>query len=261
MMQILSWLAYLRYLIPSLITMGSIACAVKAMTSPDPLRDAPWWILTSVILDKLDGTTARLLRAQTRIGLQLDSFADLIAFGAAPAVVMVRLGKRHQLYGDLTFVITVTIALFYAFSTYRRLRRFNREAGTKQSNVFRGMPSTLSGAIFGTYVLTFCSLAKFGKVFLMLLPVMMIAQGILMNLEYRGWKPHPAPRKDLLVLQGLLVVFIYWATIFRKFPELLFAILAIMYAMSMGWLPEEEATSTIEEEEAASEAEIEKKLD
>lgn len=252
MMQILGHIATLRYLIPSLITMGSIACAVKAMTSPDPLRDAPWWILTSVLLDKLDGTTARLLRAQTRIGLQLDSFADLIAFGAAPAVVMVRICKRQvpPLFGDLTFVIAVTVALFYAFSTYRRLRRFNREAGTKQANVFRGMPSTLSGAIFGTYVLAF---GTRGKLFLILLPFMMIAQGILMNLEYRGWKPHPAPRKDLLVLQGLLVIFIYWAIAFRKFPELLFAILAIMYAMSMGWLPEEEATSTIEEEEEKSE--------
>jgi len=221
------------------------------MSSPDPLFDAPWWILFSVCLDKLDGTSARLLKAQSQFGLQLDSFADFLSFGVAPAVVSVKILRTHALVGFLTLPLSVAVAVIYAMSTYARLKKFNSEAAGEQSCEFRGMPSTLSGAIFGTYVLTFCGAGSLIPI--ALLPPLMLALGYLMTRNYRGWKPHPASGKHILFLQGLLVIFIYWSVFTRTNAPLLFAILFMMYFLSMSWLPATEDSQPENEGDAVEE--------
>jgi len=195
-----------------------------------------WWIMYCCLLDKLDGTAARLLRAQTRIGVQLDSAADFLAFGIAPAHLYYRIMTAEWPFQGCELVWGA-IAFAYAFATAARLHRFNREAGGAQSNAFRGMPSTLSGAIFATYVVAFLPSRGWGlTVLAALLPVLSIA----MNLNYRSSKVTIPKRRGLLAMQCLFVMWIYYGTFTHSFPEMLFASAMLALGISIFGAPPEE---------------------
>lgn len=72
--------------IPSFITLLNLACGFLVILLEPSL--GPWLILVGGILDVFDGAIARLLNAQSEIGKQLDSLADLVTFGVAPAYLM-----------------------------------------------------------------------------------------------------------------------------------------------------------------------------
>lgn len=218
-----------RYVVPSLFTALSVACAVVSMRVPTLPADPAWWIMYCCLLDKLDGTAARLLRAQTRIGVQFDSFADLIAFGVAPAHLYYRIMTTEWAFAGCEWVWG-GIAVAYALATAARLHRFNREASGAQSNGFRGMPSTLSGAIFATYVVAFLpSRAAALSVLAALPPVLAVA----MNMNYRSRKVTIPKSRHLLVMQCLFVIWIYYGTFTHTHPELLFASAMIALSISI----------------------------
>ena len=101
-------------------------------------------IIFAAIFDTLDGRVARLLKGTSLVGKELDSLADLISFGVAPAFIMYfwslnNLGKFGWL---LTMIYVVCVAL--------RLARFNVSSNTEQSwkdNFFEGVPSPAGGIL------------------------------------------------------------------------------------------------------------------
>ena len=80
----------LRPYIPNTLTFLSMACGLSAIliSSLGFIFQAGLLILVSFILDSLDGFSARQLKANTEIGLQLDSLADMISLGVAPLVLI-----------------------------------------------------------------------------------------------------------------------------------------------------------------------------
>ena len=101
-------------------------------------------IIFAAIFDALDGRVARLLKGTSLVGKELDSLADLISFGVAPAFIMYfwslsNLGKFGWL---LTMIYVVCVAL--------RLARFNVSSNTEPSwkdNFFEGVPSPAGGIL------------------------------------------------------------------------------------------------------------------
>ena len=101
-------------------------------------------IIFAAIFDALDGRVARLLKGTSLVGKELDSLADLISFGVAPAFIMYfwllnNLGKFGWL---LTMIYVVCVAL--------RLARFNVSSNTELSwkdNYFEGVPSPAGGIL------------------------------------------------------------------------------------------------------------------
>jgi len=101
-------------------------------------------IIFAAIFDALDGRVARLLKGTSLVGKELDSLADVISFGVAPAFIMYfwslnNLGKFGWL---LSMIYVVCVAL--------RLARFNVTASTEPSwkdNFFEGMPSPAGGIL------------------------------------------------------------------------------------------------------------------
>jgi CDP-diacylglycerol--serine O-phosphatidyltransferase len=102
----------------------------------------------AAVFDFFDGFAARLLKADSLIGKELDSLADVVSFGVAPATVMYNLLMIAATinYGVYTFAWFVTPAayLITVFSALR-LARFNID--TRQSDSFTGLP-TPANAIF-----------------------------------------------------------------------------------------------------------------
>lgn len=135
-----------RRLIPSALTVAAICLglsAVKAALDHQPTQ-AMAMLAGSAILDALDGRAARMLKATSKMGAEIDSLADAVNFGVAPAfIVYLTLLSHSSPIGWL-------VVLLYAVCIVLRLARFNAmldgEQPAFEKNYFVGMPAP-AGAI------------------------------------------------------------------------------------------------------------------
>ena len=127
------------YLLPNLMTAGNLLCGFLALTFivqvvPDStgsegpvfsltdiekIKNALWLILGAFVFDALDGRIARLIGKESPFGLQFDSLADIISFGAAPAFLM----QRVILHDFET--LGLVVASVYLLCGALRLARYN----------------------------------------------------------------------------------------------------------------------------------------
>lgn len=141
----------MRKHIPNTITLLNVACGVLAVifAANNWLLLASAFIFLSAILDFLDGFTARLLKAYSALGKQLDSLADLISFGMAPAMIVYKImdASAYQwMVGDYNIMPYVAI-LIPVFSTLR-LAKFNIDDSQKE--VFKGLPVPANAIFFAS---------------------------------------------------------------------------------------------------------------
>lgn len=135
-----------RMLVPNFFTLLSLCAGVTAirMAIESRYELALLLIVVAAILDGVDGRLARALKAQSRFGAELDSLADFINFGVAPAIVVFTWGL-----GGLKGFGWITVLLF-ACGMGLRLARFNAMLDVDkpkwQSNYFTGMPAP-AGAV------------------------------------------------------------------------------------------------------------------
>jgi CDP-diacylglycerol--serine O-phosphatidyltransferase len=133
-------------MIPNLLTVMAMCSGMTAIRFAllEKWELAIVSILVSAILDTLDGRLARLLNSSSRFGAELDSFADFLSFGIAPALMMYLKGLQH--WGELGWAIT----LFFAICIALRLARFNvmsidDNRPAWMLGFFTGVPSPLGG--------------------------------------------------------------------------------------------------------------------
>ncbi len=135
-----------RMLVPNFFTLLSLCAGVTAirMAIEHRFELAIGLIVIAAILDGVDGRLARALKAQSRFGAELDSLADFINFGVAPAIVLFTWGLSGlKGFGWIA-------VLLFACGMGLRLARFNSmleiDRPKWQSNYFTGMPAP-AGAI------------------------------------------------------------------------------------------------------------------
>jgi CDP-diacylglycerol--serine O-phosphatidyltransferase len=113
------------FVLPNLVTLASIFCGFSAMrvvATDNPTVDdfyrAAILLMFAMLFDLLDGRIARMTRTQSAFGLQLDSLADIISFGAAPSLLMYKWMLFRLPGGEfIAFIFTAAGAV--------RLARFN----------------------------------------------------------------------------------------------------------------------------------------
>lgn len=130
----------LHRMIPNMMTLMAMAAGLTAIQFALNLQweKAIFAILLAAILDTMDGATARLLKATSDFGAQLDSLCDFLSFGVAPAIIMYAWVLEES--GKIGWVAMI----FYASATALRLARFNieRKSGAKwREKFFSGIPS------------------------------------------------------------------------------------------------------------------------
>jgi CDP-diacylglycerol--serine O-phosphatidyltransferase len=126
------------YLLPSIFTVANMfcgyACVVYSMRGG--LETAAVFIGIAIVLDMLDGRIARLTGTSTAFGLELDSLADVISFGLAPAVLAFAWGLSEL--GRVGWAA----GFIYVSAAAMRLARFNIQSTTPtDKRYFVGMPS------------------------------------------------------------------------------------------------------------------------
>lgn len=159
---------------PTLFTLGNLVCGffaivvaarVDAPTSLTPetvdLTDvmlSAWLIFAAMIFDGLDGYVARLSRATSDFGAQLDSLCDVVSFGVAPAFLLVKLCPRFAyLHREAVWIIAAS----YAACAALRLARFNVETSDDDSHLyFTGLPSPAAAASIAGFAIMFYELQK-----------------------------------------------------------------------------------------------------
>ncbi len=157
----------LRYLAPNLVTGANLVFGMLSIAASVDGRfvDAAWWIVYAVLTDRIDGFVARRLKATSELGVQLDSFADMLNFGVAPAVlVYTALGNTPGMpYEDgWNRALLIGGCAVWLLAAVFRLARYNVVAGHGPVDVFFGAPTTLCGGLLAAWFLTLVKYAPEG---------------------------------------------------------------------------------------------------
>lgn len=132
----------LRTKIPSIFTLMNLCCGFSAILMDD-LHMSSIMLLLGMFFDVIDGLAARMLKVQSRLGAELDSFADLVSFGLAPAYLYTQLVPSDRWF----FYIP---AFFILIGSTLRLAIFNLRPSTTH---FIGLPTPASAFfIIGIFI-------------------------------------------------------------------------------------------------------------
>ncbi|MCW3119479.1 MAG: CDP-alcohol phosphatidyltransferase [Chitinophagaceae bacterium] len=113
---------------------------------PEKITWGCYFIFAAAVIDFLDGFVARLFKATSAMGKQLDSLADLVSFGVAPGMIsyqLLRIGYAQQDNGLEISIAWLLPALLIPLAGCWRLARFNKD--TEQSFSFKGLPIPSAG--------------------------------------------------------------------------------------------------------------------
>ena len=113
---------------------------------PEKITWGALCIFAAAIVDFLDGFVARLFKATSEMGKQLDSLSDLVSFGVAPGMIMyqlLRMSFAQQVDGLEVSIIWLLPALLVPCAAAWRLAKFNLDA--EQAFAFKGIPSPAAG--------------------------------------------------------------------------------------------------------------------
>ena len=131
------------YLLPNLFTTLALFAGFYAIVQGMNHRfeQAAEAIFVAMVLDGLDGRVARLTRTQSAFGAEYDSLADMVSFGAAPALVMYEWALKGM--GRVGWIA----AFVYCAGAALRLARFNTQLAVADKRWFSGLPSPAAAAL------------------------------------------------------------------------------------------------------------------
>jgi CDP-diacylglycerol--serine O-phosphatidyltransferase len=190
------------HILPNLITSLSIFFGVLSIisSSKSEFIFASWLIVVSMVLDGLDGRAARLTNSSSKFGAELDSLADIVSFGVAPAMLLYFfVGVEYDKFGILVS------AIFVVFGAIR-LARFNVTTISEPS-AFIGIPIPAAAIFITSWVLL---LSKYELKNMGSLPLLIsaILIGIFMvsNIRYPSFKKVDFSKKNSIKIFIFLII-------------------------------------------------------
>lgn len=226
-----------KYILPSLFTSASLLFAFLAITAAfqGKFVSCAVYMLLSGFADAFDGKVARYTHTQTEFGAALDSLADVVSFGATPALVMYFWSLHHigSLGAAIAFLYLLAVALRLAKFDTMSVKDISEECVVERRLYFYGMPCpaaavTISGLIWlgqktfvGDYVFITVSLAVFTCLYL---SFMMVS-----DVKFRSYKDSDGHGNisKLYVICFILVILMLFTM-----PEKLLYLIMMGYALS-----------------------------
>jgi CDP-diacylglycerol--serine O-phosphatidyltransferase len=136
------------YILPNLFTLGGLFggfyAVVMAMNGRFDMAAAG--IFCAMVLDSLDGRVARMTNTQSAFGEQMDSLADMVSFGAAPALIAYEWSLKGL--GRWGWIA----AFVYCACAALRLARFNVNTAVVDKRYFQGLPSPAAAALVAGFI-------------------------------------------------------------------------------------------------------------
>lgn len=215
--------------IPNLITSMNVISGTLAvfMVMYDQVVLAAVLILLAMVFDFFDGMVARLLHVKSEMGKELDSLADMVSFGLAPAILahfLIKMTLFGGVPGDIRDLATGQQVLLFipllipAFSAYR-LAKFNLDP--RQSMSFIGMPTPANalfwvGLIFGFYYTPDIYISLFDNVWTLALCVVILSVLLICELPMFSLKINGFRWKENRIRYCFLISLIVFASFFGK---------------------------------------------
>ncbi|MFD1737484.1 CDP-diacylglycerol--serine O-phosphatidyltransferase [Bacillus salitolerans] len=201
--------------IPNMFTLGNLYCGFLSIgfAAYGQYNNAAILILIGMMLDSMDGRLARMLKADSSLGKELDSLADIVTFGVAPSFLVYY--TYFNQFGLLGFVVAGLFPLFGAY----RLARFNISSDKTSLSYFIGVPITAAGGIlalltiFGDYIPDIITTVVFTA-----LSFLMVSR-----IRIPSLKDIPLPKYGTIItlFLGSLLFVIYKGT-YQHFPYLIY---------------------------------------
>jgi CDP-diacylglycerol--serine O-phosphatidyltransferase len=224
------------FLLPSLFTVGNMfcgyACIVYSMSGR--LEQAAPYIGIAIVLDMLDGRIARLTGTTSAFGVEFDSLADVISFGAAPAVLAFAWGLDGQ--GRVGWAA----GFIFMSAAAMRLARFNIQTSIQvDKRYFVGMPTPAAAGIVAATIYALPTLPEGHQLFpvfpldyraIAAVAVMLVPAALMVStIKYRSFKTINFGYGPSYLPLLLFTVFI--AFVAAK-PKITFLILAYSYLLA-----------------------------
>jgi CDP-diacylglycerol--serine O-phosphatidyltransferase len=190
---------------------------------PEAIYLAPLFIALAAVVDFLDGFVARALKASSEMGKQLDSLADVVSFGVAPAMIIyqfLRLSLAKTDDGLEASFLWMAPAFILAGAAAYRLAKFNLD--TRQTHSFRGTPVPSVGLTVAAFPLIYWT--SNSATTLNLLTNQWFWYGLVALLSWLMVSDLPimSNKPKSVSLQGLM-------------PQLLVGVVCIASAVFLGW--------------------------
>jgi len=224
----------LRYTIPNGFTALSLLLGIASIVTTQfggvgHLELAAWMIVWCGLLDTMDGVAARILKATSSFGAEFDSMADLVAFGVAPAILVLNAGVQ---IGGIEFdtgqfwLLAVAAGVF-ALAGAMRLARFNLPTSKPERGWFVGVPITAcGGGLLSSLVLVLLQHAPIAESLPLnlYLPVLLFVLALLMISRIRFPKAVIRDNRFINTFQTINIALIFYCGVTRSWPEYLLAI-------------------------------------
>lgn len=216
------------YLLPNLFTIGGMFAGFYAIIAglQGRFENAVIAIFIALIMDGLDGRVARWTNSQSDMGAQLDSLADMVSFGVAPAMLMY--SWSLSILGKLGWLV----AFIYMVCTGLRLARFNSQGQGDDKHYFSGLNTPCAAAFVASLIWTFTNHGIDGMILGVPMAIFMLCVGLLKvsSIPYRSFKDLDLNTKHVSLTIILLLIFLLVLITWHP-PETLL-LMGLIYVLS-----------------------------
>lgn len=207
---------------------------------PQKIWMASLCIAIAAIVDFLDGFVARLFKAESELGAQLDSLADVVTFGVAPALILyqfLRMAYAKESQAIDTSIVWLMPSFLVALAGAYRLGRFNVDK--EQSTVFKGVPIPAVGLLVASLPVIYWNTQQpeiiglllnkwFLYGFIILISWLMVSKIPLLALKFKNYGlADNLPKYILLTVALLSIILLGWLSV--PFIFIAYIILSLLF--------------------------------
>ncbi|MDD3731220.1 MAG: CDP-diacylglycerol--serine O-phosphatidyltransferase [candidate division Zixibacteria bacterium] len=198
-----------RGIFPGTFTMGNVVCGFIAIltTFEGHITTACWFVILAAFLDALDGKVARLSGSASQFGVELDSLADFLSFGVAPAFLVY--ATKFSSLGKWGWVPPIVFIMAAAY----RLARFNLLADTEEKRDFIGLPVPMAALTVVSFIIFSYNLwenLRYGEILIsiiILLSFLMVSQIQYDTIPDRYDRLSDRIKLVILLIAGVAIIF------------------------------------------------------
>ncbi len=224
-----------RRLVPNSFTMANLVCgtlAIYFLFETDSYTTPALLIGVAAVLDLFDGLAARMLNVEGPMGKQLDSLADGVTFGVAPALMIVHLTEATA---DKLSPLQLFLPLLLVVASVYRLAKFNVD--DRQSDQFLGLPTPANALFWISIALYWQSGAEWSALIrpLTLLPTVVVMSAFMISdipliaLKFKSYDLDNNRYRYLLIVLSVLTVGVSLLVLESIFPAV--PIVLILYLL------------------------------
>jgi CDP-diacylglycerol--serine O-phosphatidyltransferase len=215
------------YLLPALMTLSNLLCGFASIvySTRGDFDTAAVLIGIAMIVDTLDGFFARLTNSQSEFGAELDSLADVVSFGVAPAILAFTWGLWSL--GRLGWAA----GFIYVAAAAMRLARFNIQGmAVTDKRYFAGLPSPAAASVTASTVFLYPWGVQDYRIALLALP-MLLVPGLLMlsTIRFRSIKAMDVRQRRPYRLMLLAVIAL---ALIASHPRIALVVLSYSYIVA-----------------------------